>query len=55
MKNIVHDWKVQITSIIKTQSEVKVEMKKFETWSGTSKASLNNRIQEIEEVILGLE
>lgn len=55
MKKIVLDGKVQMASISKTQSEVKLEMKKFETLSGTSETSLNNRIQEIEELIPGLE
>ena len=55
MKKTIQDLKVEIESIKKTQTEGNLEMKNLETQMGTTKTSLANRIQEIDERISGIE
>lgn len=55
MKNMVQGKKVTVDSIKKMQNEGKVEMKNSGSQTGTSEASLMNRIQEMDESISGTE
>jgi hypothetical protein len=51
MKKTGQDLKVEMESLKKTQTKVKLEMKNVGTQTKTSEASLTNRVQEMEERI----
>ena len=49
MKEVVQNLKTEIEAIKKTQTEETMEMENLGKWSGTTDASITNRIQEMEE------
>jgi hypothetical protein len=55
LNKTVQDPKMEIERIKKTQMEAILEMDNLEKRSGTTDASINKRIQEIEEGISGVE
>ena len=55
LNKVIHDLKVEVETIMKTQMEKKQEMENLEKRSGITDLSITNRIQEIEEKISGVE
>ena len=55
MNKTIHDLKVEVLTIKKTQREKTLEIETLGKKSGTIDASISNRIQEMEERILGAE
>ena len=55
MKETIQDLKTEIETIKKTETEGILEMENMGKWSGTTNASINNRIQEMEERISSVE
>ena len=55
MKEMVQGMKTELESIKKTQNEKTLELENLEKRSGTTKVSITNRIQEMEERISGAE
>ena len=58
MKQIVQtvqNLKTKIEAIKKTQTEGILEMENLDKWTGTTEASITNRLQEIKERISGVE
>lgn len=55
VKATVQDLKTETEAIRKTQTEWNLEMENLGKGSGTTEASINNRIQKMEEKILGIE
>ena len=55
MKETDQDLKTEIETIKKTQSEGKLEMENLSKRTGTTDASINNRVQEIEQRVSDVE
>jgi predicted nucleic acid-binding Zn-ribbon protein len=55
MNKIILDLKKEVDTIKKTQSAAKLEIETLGKKSGTTDASISNRIQEMEERISGAE
>ena len=53
LNKTIHDLKVEVETIKKTQSETTLEIENLGKKYGTIDASINNRIQEMEERISG--
>jgi hypothetical protein len=49
LNRVVQELKMEMEAIKKTQTEASLEMKNLGKRSGTTGASINNRIQELEE------
>ena len=55
VKEMVWDLKTEIEAIKKTQAEGILEIETLSKWSGTTDASINNKIQDMEERISSVE
>ena len=55
MNKTIQDLKMEIEAIKKTQVEATLEMENLGKRTGTTDASITNRIQEMEERISGIE
>ena len=55
LNKIIQDLKMEVETIKKSQRETTLEREKLGKKSGAIDASINNKIQEIEERILGAE
>jgi predicted nucleic acid-binding Zn-ribbon protein len=55
MNKMVQDLKMEIETIKKLQKETTLEIKNLRKRTGTADTSITNRIQEMEERILGIE
>ena len=55
LNEAVQDLKVEVKTIKKTQMEVNLEIENLGKRSGITDVSITNRIQEIEEIISGVE
>ena len=55
LKETIQDLKTEIEATKKTQTEENLEIKNLDKQSGTTDPSINNRIQEIEKRLSGIE
>ena len=52
---MIQDSKIEIQTIKKTQTKGILEAENIRKWSGTTNTSMNNRIQEMEEINSSIE
>lgn len=55
VKKTIEDLKIEIEAITKTQTEAILEMEKLGKWTKKTDAKINNRMEEIEDRLSGIE